>query len=117
MNQLTRYREEISCLDRQLIDLVSRRFLICLQVAEYKKNNDIPMMQHGRVTEVIDAGKAYGRKKRVDEAFIEKLYGLIISEACRIEDEYMCGEKSDHFAEIKRQIEKGKEKNENTDNR
>ena len=51
-DKLQRWREELDALDDQIVSLFSRRFAVCREVAAYKKETGIPMMQNGRVIEV-----------------------------------------------------------------
>jgi chorismate mutase-like protein len=87
MNQLEEFRKEIDALDDQIIDALSKRFEVCRQVAHFKKAENIPMMQPGRVEEVKKHRQDLGFQKRISKDFMLNLYDLIIQESCRIEDE------------------------------
>jgi len=87
MNQLDQFRQEIDTLDRQIIEALGKRFEVCRRVAHFKKAENIPMMQPGRVEEVKKNRQEVGVKYSVDVNFMLNLYDLIIQESCRIEDE------------------------------
>jgi chorismate mutase-like protein len=87
MEELLRFRKELDELDRRLIDTLAERFAICRQVAEYKAEHQIPMMQPGRVQEVKKRAAERAAAAGLAERFALELYDLIISEACRMEDE------------------------------
>ena len=87
MNQLDQFRQEIDTLDSQIIEALGKRFEVCRQVAHFKKAENIPMMQPGRVEEVKKNRQELGVKYSVDVNFMLNLYDLIIQESCRIEDE------------------------------
>jgi chorismate mutase len=87
MEELQRFRKELDELDRQLIDTLANRFAICRQVAEYKAEHGIPMMQPARVLEVKKRAADRALAAGLTERFALDLYDLIISEACRMEDE------------------------------
>jgi len=87
MNQLDQFRQEIDTLDRQIIEALGKRFEVCRRVAHFKKAENIPMMQPGRVEEVKKNRQELGVKYSVDVNFMLNLYDLIIQESCRIEDE------------------------------
>lgn len=74
-------------MDEQIVSLLARRFAICREVAAYKSEAGIPMMQTGRVNEVKRRAAERGRAQGLSERFVTSLYDLIIDEACRIEDE------------------------------
>lgn len=89
MHKLNLFRTSINNLDAQLIKLLGRRFSICLEVADYKKNHAIPMMQPNRIEDVKQRCKLLGEQFDVNCDFIDNLYTLIINEACRLESEAM----------------------------
>lgn len=87
MEELLKFRKELDELDRKLIDTLAQRFAICRQVAEYKAEHQIPMMQPGRVLEVKTRAAKQAVPAGLTERFALELYDLIIWEACRMEDE------------------------------
>jgi chorismate mutase len=87
MDQLKQFRQEIDTLDTQIIEALGKRFEVCRQVAHFKKVENIPMMQPGRVEEVKQRRQELGIKHSIDAEFMLNLYSLIIQESCRIEDE------------------------------
>lgn len=86
MNTLEQYRSQIDALDAQLIRTLGARFEICRRVAELKKEELIPMMQTGRVEEVKRRCAQLGAELGVNPDLVVQMYGLIIGEACRMED-------------------------------
>jgi 4-amino-4-deoxychorismate mutase len=90
-DKLQLWREELDALDDEIVSLFSRRFAICREVAAYKKETGIPMMQTGRVNEVKKRAAEKGRARGLREVFVTELYDLIIDEACEIEDEIIDG--------------------------
>jgi chorismate mutase-like protein len=87
MEALTEYRRQLNQLDEQLVELLGRRFAICREVANFKRAEGIPMMQPSRVEEVKARVAAIAARYEVDPGFVRALYGAIIDEACRLEDE------------------------------
>lgn len=53
MNELEKYRKEIDEIDRQLIELFEKRMNVSAKVAEYKKENNIPIYNGERESQVI----------------------------------------------------------------
>ena len=51
---LTKIREEIDEIDNQLIQLFAKRMETVAQVAEYKKNNNLPIFHSGREREILN---------------------------------------------------------------
>lgn len=87
MDSLAQFRQEIDSLDTQIIEALGKRFEVCRQVAHFKKVNNIPMMQPGRVEQVKQRRQELGVQHSIDADFMLNLYSLIIQESCRIEDE------------------------------
>jgi len=81
------FRNGIDMLDRQLIEVLGQRFEICRKIAHFKREQDIPMMQSGRVEAVKLQCRNLARQHGVSEDFITEIYTLIIAESCRLEDE------------------------------
>lgn len=86
METLVQYRSLIDSIDKQIIDLLGRRYAVCRDVARFKKERDIPMMQNGRVDQVKDRCASLALAHGIDPEFVRELYTLIIDEACRVED-------------------------------
>ncbi len=84
-------RAELDRIDPQLIELLGRRFEIARLVAGVKATNDIPVMQHDRVRVVKERNARLGSEAGLDPAFVERLFGLIIDEMCRVEDAIVDG--------------------------
>ncbi len=64
MNELDQCRKEIDEIDNELIALFERRLDVAARVAEYKKNNNIPIYNEERESQVIEknVGKLINKK-------------------------------------------------------
>jgi 4-amino-4-deoxychorismate mutase len=88
-NGLEPYRRRLDELDEQIARLLGKRFQVCREVAEYKSEHDIPMMQPDRVAEVRARYLARGAEVALPEQFTADLFELLIAATCRMEDELM----------------------------
>jgi chorismate mutase-like protein len=79
-------RSELDGIDARLLEIVRRRLDVCVRIAEYKRQHEVPMMQPHRVGLVHDRAARFGAEHGIDESFMHRLYDLIITETCRIED-------------------------------
>lgn len=98
MMDINTFRQEIDTLDDVLVQTLAKRFDICRQVAIYKRNVGMPMMQPDRVKAVKKRCSVIGEKHGVNPEFLHRLYGLIINESCKIEDELMQSSKEENQA-------------------
>ena len=87
MEDLSTFRKALDAIDAQLIELLGRRFDICRQVANYKRLNQVPMMQPERIQEVQRRNAELAKTHALNPEFVRDLYALIIAEACRLEDQ------------------------------
>jgi chorismate mutase len=87
MDKMAGFRSELNAVDAEIVRLLGQRYGICRAVAHYKRQNGIPMMQPGRVAEVKERCAQLARENGIDPDFARRLYGMIIDEACRLEDE------------------------------
>jgi methylmalonyl-CoA epimerase len=94
MTSLTVHRTEIDELDDQIVDLLGRRFAIARGVAEVKREEGIPMMQSGRVDEVLTRVANLAEERSLPPDFVRGLYRQIIDETCHMEDEIIGGDGS-----------------------
>jgi chorismate mutase-like protein len=95
MDKLPRFRRELDELDEQILVVLSRRMNICREVALYKSEADIPMMQGDRIAQVKARAVAKGKANGLSESFVLSLYEIVITEACRIENEIIASSKRD----------------------
>ncbi|ONI78080.1 hypothetical protein ALI144C_32410 [Actinosynnema sp. ALI-1.44] len=85
------YRAELDGLDARIAELLAARLKVCQRVAELKRAEGIPMMQPHRVAGVADSYADRGRQLDLSPDFMRALAGLIVGEACRLEDEIIDG--------------------------
>jgi len=89
MSGLDPFRRRLDEADDQIARLLGERFEICREIALYKRDHEIPMMQPGRVAEVRARYLAHGAEVDLPADFTEALFELLIDATCRMEDELM----------------------------
>jgi chorismate mutase-like protein len=85
------FRERLDSIDEEIARLLGERFQICREVAEYKSEHGIPMMQPERVAEVRARYLARGADANLPADFSGDLFELLIAATCKLEDELMEG--------------------------
>lgn len=83
------FRRRLDEIDDQIAALLGERLQICREVAVYKSEHEIPMMQPERVKIVRERYLARGAEHDLPEQFTSDLFDLLITTTCRVEDELM----------------------------
>jgi monofunctional chorismate mutase len=82
---MDKFREEIDNCDRQLVAILKKRFSIVKKIGEYKKANNIPIVDNEREKKVYEKVRSLA-DKNLDPDVIEKIYRIIISSAVNLEE-------------------------------
>lgn len=85
------FRERLDSLDEEIARLLGERFATCREIALYKREHAIPMMQPARVAEVRARYLARGAAARLPPDYTEALFELTIAATCKMEDELIDG--------------------------
>lgn len=80
---LGQLRKQIDMMDDQLMDLLTRRMRISREIATYKKEHNMSVVQTGRYTEILDKRGAQGTLCGMDAIFVKKVYEAIHEESVR----------------------------------
>jgi chorismate mutase len=91
MSGLERFRRRLDPLDEEIARLLGERFEICREVALYKSERGIPMMQPERVAQVRARYLARGADADLPADFTAELFELLIGATCKLEEELMEG--------------------------
>ena len=86
---LAPFRARLDEIDAELVDLLGERFQICREVAVHKSENQIDMMQPGRVEIVRARYLQHGAEVDLPGEFTAGFFDLMIAATCRTEDELM----------------------------
>lgn len=80
-------REKIDGIDREILDLIRERFSLLPDVAQYKKENNLPIKDEPRERELISKQTERARGMGLSASFIKELFELIIAESRKIQNE------------------------------
>lgn len=83
------FRRRLDGIDEQIAGLLGERLEICREVAAYKSEHGIPMMQPERVKVVRRRYLDRGAEAGLPQEFSSDLFDLLIATTCRLEDELM----------------------------
>jgi chorismate mutase len=101
-NGLQPFRDRLDAIDDEIARLLGERFQICREVAVYKSEHEIPMMQPNRVEIVRRRYLDRGSQATLPADFTGDLFDLLIAATCREEDELMAELESDGAADGRR---------------
>jgi chorismate mutase-like protein len=87
LESLSPFRARLDEIDHEIIALLGQRLDIGRAVASHKASHGIAVMQHDRVQQVKDRAAGLAVEADLDADFVVRLYGVIIEEMCRVEDE------------------------------
>ncbi|MDT8912419.1 chorismate mutase family protein [Amycolatopsis sp. PS_44_ISF1] len=82
---LARLRDELDRIDLRFLAAVRDRIECCVRIADHKREHAVPMMQPHRIDAVQRRAAEFGAENGVSEAFLSRLYDLMIEETCRVE--------------------------------
>jgi 4-amino-4-deoxychorismate mutase len=88
-NGLEPFRRRLDGIDDEIAKLLGERLQICREVAVYKSEHGLPMMQPERVKVVRQRYLDRGAEHDLPEQFSSDLFDLLIATTCRLEDELM----------------------------
>lgn len=81
MNDIKGLREEIDKTDKKILELLSRRFSLVKMVGEYKKKNNLPILDLKREEEILQKKTTEGEKVGLSKSFVRKIWQLFFEEA------------------------------------
>lgn len=81
MHTLEELRQEIDKYDDKLLDLLEDRMLIADKIGEYKKNNNVTILQSSRWDELLTQRIEKAQSKGLSEEFILKIFRAIHQES------------------------------------
>ncbi len=85
MTEIDKIREAIDKTDRELIDLLARRFSFSEMIGEIKREKGIAVVQSERFDQIKASRKEYARRAGLAEEFTEDFLNLIHRESVRIQ--------------------------------
>jgi chorismate mutase len=97
LNKLEKLRKVIDLLDYQVLELLARRMELVREIGDYKKENNITILQIERWAEIFRTRTAKADKLQIDAPFIEAIINAIHQESIRQQTEMMKAEQQEKF--------------------
>jgi len=86
---LEKLRQQINQLDDELLQVLSTRMKVAEKIGEYKKNNDITILQTNRWNEILERAVGKGNKIGLSEDFITKYMDAVHMESIQHQNKVM----------------------------
>jgi len=86
---LEQLRDQVDLIDDELFNLLSRRMKISEQIGEYKKQNEITILQKNRWNEILEKRKQIGKTLGLSCTFIDKYLTAIHMESINHQNKVM----------------------------
>ncbi|MDB5203821.1 MAG: 3-deoxy-7-phosphoheptulonate synthase [Ferruginibacter sp.] len=86
---LATLREQINHIDDELLTLIGQRMKLADQIGEYKRNNNITILQTNRWNEILDRASAKGERLGLGKEFIGRYLDAIHLESIRHQNKIM----------------------------
>ncbi|RYZ15031.1 MAG: 3-deoxy-7-phosphoheptulonate synthase, partial [Sphingobacteriales bacterium] len=83
------FRARIDRIDRELVEILAERMAVVEKLGEFKKQNNVTILQMERWKEIFESRPVWAEKLGVSEEFVRKLYELIHLESIRKQNEIM----------------------------
>jgi len=88
-NHLDKLREEIDGIDDGIIQQLATRMNVAVKIGEYKRDNEVTILQVNRWDTIVKKRKALGGALGLSEGFIDQLLKIIHKESIRKQTEIM----------------------------
>jgi chorismate mutase len=86
---LEKLRQQINHLDDELMQILSQRMVIAEKIGEYKKNNNITILQTNRWNEILERAFRKGEKLGLSKEFITKYFDAVHMESINHQNRIM----------------------------
>src|SRR5687767_3030534 len=86
---LEKLRQQINHLDDELMQILSQRMRIAEKIGEYKKNNNITILQTNRWNEILERAFKKGEKLNLSKEFITKYLDAVHMESINHQNKIM----------------------------
>ncbi|MFC3880622.1 chorismate mutase [Algoriphagus namhaensis] len=88
-NQLEEIRAQIDQADHELLEAIHRRMTLIEKIGEYKKLNNVAVLDLDRWKEIFETRPVWGQEMGINEELIQELFALIHQESVKKQTEIL----------------------------
>ena len=85
MNKLDEYRRQLEKIDKSILDLLAKRFIIVRKIGSIKKDNNLPIIDIKQEEEKINQLSLTGKKLGIEKNLIRSVWSLIFKNSYILE--------------------------------
>lgn len=74
MKKLEKYRKELDQLDKELIDILMKRFIVNKNIKKYKQKKNLKIYDEAREKILLEQRKQYAKKIGISVNFVEFIF-------------------------------------------
>ena len=78
-------RQNIDDIDEKLVDLLARRIEIVKKIGEFKKQNNLPVLDKNRFDKVLEKVENKAIQQGLSPDFLKEIYKIIHRYSCEVE--------------------------------
>lgn len=78
MKDIGELRKEIDSINKEVVELLAKRMRVSEEIAEYKRQHNLPVYVPEREKVVIETAKELAKKSGLDEKMVEDVFWKII---------------------------------------
>ena len=82
---LDNLRKNIDNIDEQLVELITKRIEIVKKIGEFKKQNNLPIVDKNRFENVLEKVEKTAIQQGLSPDFVKELYEVIHKYSCEVE--------------------------------
>lgn len=97
-NDLDSRRSNIDRIDKYIMELLAERMEIVREIGEYKRENNMTILQHDRWNEILRSRKEFGERKNLTDTFVRNIFQSIHKESIHHQAEVMNDEHMEESA-------------------
>jgi len=83
---MEKLRQNINDIDNQLLLLLQNRNRVSQEIGEFKKNNNLPIYDSVRETQLLDRLTNLNMKSNLEGIFIKEIWNLIINNSKKLQE-------------------------------
>jgi chorismate mutase len=89
MTKMSKLRANIDVLDANLLELLSKRMKVAVEIGQVKKEANVAVLQNNRWNEILGKMILEGEKKGLSEEFVLKMFKAIHQESISKQDKVL----------------------------